>query len=749
MFCEKCGTQLEEDALFCPECGTKVEREEIQAEPIEETQEKATEETQAEAPEEVQAEALEETQTEEATVIMQAVTPEETQAEAVVYCPNCGQKNEADALFCSSCGASLKDEEQPDGGEVVSGATPRKGKKKVFVGIAAAAAVVAFAAVIFIVGRGIFGGGSKQAMMVYVKDNEAVSFRKGQSAVIGDRVWKDKDDIYGPDTNLGRYNTVQLSEDGNYIFYPKNCEDSSYDLYCRKAKNAKAEEIKLASSIYGYTVLKNDKVLWRDDEYRLYISDFAGNKEKVTSDEVRWDWVSEDGKNIMWLTSWEDDAEIRICDAALEEDAVKLDSDVDSVIYASEDLSTIVYQKDGALYCMGKDREKHKVESDELIGGRNSGYVLTGSADETVIYYMTAGDDEILWGDLLDDDCGREDREDKDRSWEEEEKRYYRDEMRERMENRAFNTTVLHRYIPGEEDSEEIAEGALYFFGNDYRNNGKSLLYGCFNIDEMDKLKLSDLSEKEYAGDYGDESAKLYEKLTEVMELHMIRGDKEVVMDYDAEEYGLYPWDRGEAEDEKVCYISVNDCDFSSEYAGGYSILYSGEFDDTEGLLEALWESADYSGTRTILKINCGKMDGKLEVVTEGDSQEIQTELMTDKGIYYMEDVKNGEGELYFNGHRVDSDVKAGSVRELKNEAGVCYLTDMNKNLTEGTLSVYDGSEAEKIADDVAYYCSNEKGEIAFLADYNFNRCRGELKQYKNGKVKSIDTDVTEILFFQ
>ncbi len=135
------------------------------------------------------------------------------------------------------------------------------------------------------------------------------------------------------------------------------------------------------------------------------------------------------------------------------------------------------------------------------------------------------------------------------------------------------------------------------------------------------------------------------------------------------------------------------------------------------------------------------KSDGKLEMMAEGFGY---MEQVTDDGIYYMTELSNGTGELYFNDKKADSDVKMYSARVLE-KGGVMYLTDPN-NDGSGTLYQYKKGDPEKIADDVADYVEQANGGIAFLSDYNFSRNRGDLKLYEKGKVIAVDSDVTCII---
>lgn len=96
MFCEECGTQLEEGMLFCPNCGMKVENEPVP---------KLLEESAGTAG------ALEnavyrEIKAEEVDTVREEPSADDVFTKAV-FCPHCGAVNHGDDPFCANCGGAL------------------------------------------------------------------------------------------------------------------------------------------------------------------------------------------------------------------------------------------------------------------------------------------------------------------------------------------------------------------------------------------------------------------------------------------------------------------------------------------------------------------------------------------------------------------------------------------------------------------------------------------------------------------
>lgn len=104
-------------------------------------------------------------------------------------------------------------------------------------------------------------------------------------------------------------------------------------------------------------------------------------------------------------------------------------------------------------------------------------------------------------------------------------------------------------------------------------------------------------------------------------------------------------------------------------------------------------------------------------------------------------------GELYVNKNRIDYDVNPESVEYLSDIGKVFYLADLNVDKKSGTLKVYDGKEAVKIADDVYYdFFVTPDGRVACLQDYSLKYYQGELYEWADGEKRKIDDDVSCII---
>jgi uncharacterized membrane protein YvbJ len=105
VFCTKCGAQLSEDAHFCPRCGarTTAGKEAGASIPLDEVRESfhrigiEVEKAFRMAADEMRQ-----------AFKTAGENIRETASRKQVTCPNCGEKNASDAVYCVKCGKKLK-----------------------------------------------------------------------------------------------------------------------------------------------------------------------------------------------------------------------------------------------------------------------------------------------------------------------------------------------------------------------------------------------------------------------------------------------------------------------------------------------------------------------------------------------------------------------------------------------------------------------------------------------------------------
>ncbi|MBR5596861.1 MAG: zinc ribbon domain-containing protein [Lachnospiraceae bacterium] len=748
MFCENCGTKLDESAVFCPECGVKVEVEEqntqetvvverdlddektviYEKSAIKETMEQVKTEEAEELVAEVVVEEAEEPVAEvvvEEAIAEEAAEPAEDKNEVVAqpavskvkYCHECGAANGEEDAFCYACGASFG-----QGG---------KKKPSIKLPIILGAAGVAVVAVICVFAFILSHVGKKESLM-YLKDNEIMELVKKEGISIGDSAYEDEEEIYGPNAYL-KYD-IGFSEDGKYMFFPQDYENGYFTLYYRPVNNPKAESQKIDSDIASYSILKNNKVVYLKDDERLYISDLK-DKEKVASDVLGYA-VSVDNKKLAWMAT--EDRQLYICSVDKPEDKQKLDSDVTSVEYYSDDMKDVIYLKEDDLYHISGGN-KEKIKSDVFAAVA----IVTDKQD--VIYYFVEEDEGTGYETFIHDDYAQADAamsepriEDYQRvemqqsfwglrevvvtddsyytAWDEYNNKVYRDYIRESFEENDdyAKYQTMYCYDIKKKESEKYTQG-LFRDNSVYQTS--VFFYNKVNEEEIEKINLSELvnmSEWEISNE-------IDRIISEAMNTYLVYNGKEVEVDIDYSEY------------EPPHYVDYLDEKNQEVY---FALSNRKDADDE-----------DFTYEYTLFKVDFGK--GDVEVFAENFNR---IALGNEDGIYYLVEAEEEDGgtvgELYFNDTKIDSDVSVGSVKFLDDGTGVMYLTDLDSENYEGTLKIYKNGKDIKIADDVASYESNESGKIIFLQDYNFKKNRGELKLYSGKEAVLIDSDVTAILYY-
>jgi uncharacterized membrane protein YvbJ len=109
VYCSNCGKEIPKDALFCSNCGTKVRTEAPSAtSPSDEMRDALTKMSME----------MEKAFSVAAKQVQEAFNTARENVKKTVYkepivCPNCGEKNVANATYCFKCGKSLS-EAKPD-----------------------------------------------------------------------------------------------------------------------------------------------------------------------------------------------------------------------------------------------------------------------------------------------------------------------------------------------------------------------------------------------------------------------------------------------------------------------------------------------------------------------------------------------------------------------------------------------------------------------------------------------------------
>lgn len=650
----------------------------------------------------------------------------------MITCPKCSKELEEGAQFCDSCGAPIPQE-----------APAEKKKfpvKPVLFGVLGVAliAVIIFIAFTLLSGGKGSGGGSSYAL--YVKDDEIFfSDLKKNSAP-----WQltarltgssnvDDSELAHLGYSLGQVTCV--SEDGKYIFFPDKTDNTSgsFSLYYRETSKPNGEAVKIDSDVYTYVVSSSGSVVTyrKGNEGNLYQYKLSKDSKDKVASEVRSFVVSDDGKSVIYMNY---DGNIYLQSG--DKDKEKLAGDVSSMVRVTDDLKTVYYLKDDALYKQTLGADKVKLVSDVSS--------VLRVYDSGEIYYTTRTSKTISLADYVTDDMKEADAAateptypdypsspeypdwwdyDTDEAYQAAYEAYERDyatwqETYNRMEQEYEDAYNAYWSISRRDDLRNQLQD---------RTMERSTYSLCF-YDGSKSVTLTDAYNTYYtlATDapvitYSvyDQSKQEKVKLSEIEDLY----DVEYLVDRPASSSQRYIAVKGTAsalDAEKARSFYLN--------STGTTLYY---IDNT---------SEDNSGELYRVSISGGKV-GKAELY-DNDVTPEQCEFIDANEFLYYKSVKDYQGDLYINKNRVDYDVYILSLNYSADQK-LFYFTDRGPGSSTGTLKLYNGKEAVKIADDVYGFTVLPDGRALYLYDYSTNHYTGELHEWSDGTTRKLDDDVT------
>ena len=689
-----------------------------------------------------------------------------------MFCINCGQKIEDDAKVCPHCGYSFEEAEetvsnesdtelssqevvpepvQPvqDNSQIFTQKNtektglksdypenpPKKNKNIVkILGIVAALLVIAAlgVAAFKIFGTGTSKGSKEKAEypgVYYLKDNE-LYFSKTD----GKKQVRLEDDIYDKWSDSKEYASYsylrfELSDDGKKIFFVKEIGDDYYaDLYYMDAQG-KGDAVKVADDVESFKLVGSSKVLFRDDDNNLYISDLK-DKTKIAKNVANYN-TDESKKYVVWLDT---DSNLYYQQLDLKKDKEKLDKDVKYIEGVSSGLGTILYSK--------YEDEKYEVyviknrgDKEKIVGNADN-YTAFLDGDKACVYYCKEkGQSAYTIMDFIEDDYpddanikepdiaayttyetqnsfwGTYQKEVVDDKYYDELNKYKEKQARDKVRDRFIGKSVdldeyaLYYYEEGSEE-EKIESGFVEVMETVKLKDESVILYGKVDPANIQKVKLSKVIEND---DFEDEFEK---NCCEVIEVIIANGKETAALDFGDESFG----DVNVHSDDTNLYVSFFAYDADEEY-------------EDLGTLYSVGTKGKELGVTT-------KIDTDVESVTSvhGDN------------VYYFKDwdSDNGEGELYCNGTKIDSEVSRDA---YATKAGVVYYKDYSFGNDEGTLYIYKEGKSVKVSDEVHDFHVYGEKCTAILTDYSSKNHMGDLEIFDGKDKKKIAGDVNAIIF--
>ena len=297
-------------------------------------------------------------------------------------CPNCNAELKIGAKSCENCGTEIVSRKNSHSAKNTGGI------KKALGIIIPVVAVLVVAAVIISI---IASPSAANNYFGYFRDGEI--FISDYSAGYGDQATEN----FKEDNNMifGNYREfVRLSDDGKKLFYVDNYDGVSYKLYSKDTDNMNARSVKISSDILIYDISDDGSVVTyiKDNGY-LYQHNLEAQSDLIDSNVVNF-LVSDNGKTILYKKNSEGDKPYQF-DLYLSksgEQGKKIAGNVDSFKYISEDLSTVYYISDSALYKLNVGKKAVKLVDNvrDVINVYDSGEIFFTKVNEsgkTSLYY--------------------------------------------------------------------------------------------------------------------------------------------------------------------------------------------------------------------------------------------------------------------------------------------------------------------------------------------------------------------------
>ncbi len=749
--CPKCDAVLIEGAVFCLQCGTKIEE---AGEPAFDT----------------------------------------------VFCPECGAKTSSEFAFCKECGKVLQEgtpkEETPKEISVIE--NPKEAKKPkpglfaklrvkpLLIGAVVLVAVAAIAVSAFVV----FGGGGETGVgehLVYLRDDELQL-----SNLTQDKPFELTGKFYEGSTALGPDSAPLLSglictsSDGRYIFYPDRIAESenSFSYYWRdltaapdKQEATKVDSDIIIDSAFGrlsdYACVSDDgsrSFYVKGEDKRLYAYDRASGEKSKLDDNVTGFSADESGNYIIYAIF--EDGEYTLYEMTLDGitgERAKIDS-ASNVERVYPNTKKVFYIKDGSLYYKISGEDKVKIASDVNR--------VVSVVNETSVYYIKAEEIKTPLADFIDDDLAADDRNTSDpgvkpaypvqpspvspgdstaysrylqdiETWKQTCTRI--DEEYEAAQTNYYKRLFhdeLRTALGDEDNAVSYSKYSLYYW-----NNGESTLV-AEDIGREDNrqpvfLAASDKAETVVYQKYNMSARKLFK----ISELVTAGGRSDY---YNGYVYDIVSEFRSEVSSpRKVApdvYVaagtheSIIECDNAKDWRirNDGVVCFLDDYNDDKGygtLMSATIENGAAAKPE--------KIDEDVNIFEFGNGS---------RRLIYFKDVSNGAGDLYLDGKRISSDVRADIhtsvfyvgqrwLYNYEDSENLIYYTDFSDKRQNGTLNIYKDGKSAKISDDACYFVAIDENNVAYLFDYNFDRQRGDLKLFDGKESTTIDTDVTAVFW--
>ncbi len=296
-------------------------------------------------------------------------------------CPKCNAELEAGATVCNTCGYNLSSKSTHSANKGFNLSLILK------IGIPVVAVLLVCAIVLSVASKPEASNGT----FCYLRDNNLFLSDFDEGA--GDQVtehFKDKDVLF---SNYRDY--IRMSNDGKKIFFVDNFDGTSYKLYYKDTADINGKSVPITSDVITYDITDNGSIVtYTKDDGVLHQHNLSVQSKAIDTNVLNF-LVSDNGKNILYIKRAKgDNSQVYdLYQSTSGKEGIKLLSDVNSVRYVSEDLSTIYYISNEVLYKLEVGNSPKKIAENvrDVIKVYDSGEVYLTKLDSegtiSLFYY--------------------------------------------------------------------------------------------------------------------------------------------------------------------------------------------------------------------------------------------------------------------------------------------------------------------------------------------------------------------------
>jgi len=525
--------------------------------------------------------------------------------------------------------------------------------------------------------------GSSKTKVAYVKDNEL--YLDGN--IINQQLFHDFYDESGKQPNASDYKkTIQISEDGNIIYYPEEfMTGSCYPLYC---KNNGSTPVKVCDSVSSYQISNDGKTAAYLDKDG-YLHKFDGSQSTMLRKGVGSYKISKDGNRILYVTS---ENELCLYDKSSGLSSLGKElfqSGIDFSTRSDDNLDTIYFitniptrevgttdERGSRLYCCTNGKDVVQVGSN-VAGPMDMMYFQ--ETDE--LYYLSSESYTYYnYTDYLVNDLGGEGEQ----------------KLEDLKEGRVAVSVHSLWHCDGKQ-SKKIATN-IGIVGKRVKDNKATLVFKQYKTAPIEKMPLSKVTKTQIIDEHIKSIYNCFDNISVTS-----NGKTSVLSKTNKSFYALT--------DDAVYY---ND----GKNAVGGGVIYKA-------------------------KLTNGVADEELTEI-----KNVFHRAMLNDSIVYIQNFKSNSGEMYIDGKKIADNVLGYTTYTDNNgNEQMYFLTDYDRESYTATLKLYIDGKLETVAEKVSYdKVRNIGNDLVYINNYDKEKQVGDLCIYSNGKSKKIDSGVSSFV---